>query len=51
MLHTVEFGLIRIVKNRPCYLFDTLIRLDLAYEYEYWQLTTGEIVAYEIPQE
>lgn len=47
MLNTVEFGWIRIVEERPMFLFDTLIGLDLAWEWEFWQLAEdGEIVAY-----
>lgn len=51
MLKTWKFGTIRIVKNRPDYHFDTLIEIDLAGEWEYWQLLSGEIVAWAIPQE
>lgn len=50
MLKTWEFGWIRITNNiNP--LFDTFIRIDGGYEYEYWQLASGEIIAKSIPQE
>ena len=48
MLNTVEFGCIRIVADRPSTMFDTLIDVDLAGEWEFWYVD-GEIVAWEIP--
>ena len=51
MLNTVEFGWIRIVRERPDFRFWNLIGTDLIGEWEFWYVEDGEIVAYEIPQE
>lgn len=51
MLKTWKYGTIRIVKNRPDHRFDTFIEWDLIGEWEYWQLLSGEIVAWAVPQE
>lgn len=48
MLNTVEFGWIPVVDARPVALFDTLIDVDLAGEWEFWYVD-GEVVAWEIP--
>ena len=50
-LKTWEFGTIRIVTECPDVRFDSFIRCDIIGEWEYWQLLSGEIVAYPIPQE
>ena len=51
MLKTWEFGEIRILKaNKINRLFDTFIRADSVYEWEFWQLTSGEIVAVAIEE-
>ena len=50
MIKTAEFGTIRIVNSiNP--LFDTFIRFDSAYEWEFYQLASGEIVALEVTEE
>lgn len=50
-LETVEFGTIRIVNKEPSAMFDTYIRNDTVDEWEYWQLASGEIVAYWIGED
>lgn len=47
MLHTWEFGTIRLVNPEEITIFDTFIRSDILGEFNYYQLTTGEIVATE----
>lgn len=48
MLNTVEFGWVPVVSVRPNSLFDTLIDVDLAGEWEFWYVE-GIVVAWEIP--
>jgi hypothetical protein len=50
-LMTAEFGEIRIVDKEPSMMFDTYIRNDTIDEWEYWQLCSGEIVAYRIGED
>lgn len=50
-LNTVEFGMIRIVNKEPSMMFDTYIRNDTVDEWEYWQLASGEIVAYWVGED
>lgn len=50
MLQTAFFGSIRVVSVRPS-IFDTFIDFDLIGEWEYWQLVSGEIVAYPVEEE
>lgn len=52
MLNTIEFGLIRIVKpSKISRLFDTFIGQDLIYEWCFYQLASGEIVAVSTDEE
>lgn len=49
-LKIVEFNTIRIVKNQSPPAWNRYIHDNLIGEWEYWQLASGEIVAWEIPQ-
>lgn len=47
MLRTWEWGEIRIVPEESITRFDTFLRQDDAYEWNYYQLASGEVVAVE----
>lgn len=44
-LRTWDFGTIRIVAFKDLTIFDRFIRSDASDQYDYYQLTDGEIVA------